>query len=144
MKFYIASKLENAENVKKLADVLKAHGWVHTYDWTKHGSVQKEGEERIKQVAENEINGVANADVVIVLLPGGRGTHAELGAANITNTATFIHAADDSLFLQAGNTCAFYFNKNVTRVVGDFLLLLEKLFEYEETLPKFCETRVEE
>lgn len=139
MKFYIASKLENAENVKRLAKVLKAFGWIHTYDWTKHGSVQKEGEQRIKEVAAMELNGVRNADVVIVLLPGGRGTHAELGAANIAEIPVFIHAYDDKLFLQDGNTCAFYWNKNVTRVVGDELVLLEKIFEYANNLPRVLE-----
>lgn len=136
MKFYIASKLENAENVIRIANVLKARGWIHTYDWTKHGSVQKEGEQRIKEVAQNEIRGVKNADIVIVLLPGGRGTHAELGAANVLDIPVFIHASDDSLFLQDGNTCAFYWNSNVTRVIGDELELLEEIFAYENALPK--------
>ena len=69
MKFYIASRLENAEMVKRVAEVLKAAGYIHTYDWTEHGSVQNEGQERIIQVAENEKVGVLNADMVIVILP---------------------------------------------------------------------------
>jgi len=39
MKFYIASRLENADIVKRVAAVLKAAGHTHTYDWTEHGSV---------------------------------------------------------------------------------------------------------
>ena len=35
MRFYIASGLENAETVSKLAKVLTAAGHTHTYDWTK-------------------------------------------------------------------------------------------------------------
>lgn len=136
MNFYIASKLENADNVKVVANVLKARGWKQTYDWTVHGSVQDSGEEVLTKVAEKEIHGVRESDIVIVLLPGGRGTHAELGAANITGKKVFIHAFDDSYFLQDGNTCAFYWNMNVTRVIGDYLLLLEKVFEYENSLPK--------
>ena len=75
MKFYIASKLENAEQVSKVASVLKAAGHEHTYDWTKHGSVKGEGENRLREVMQNEFFGVRDADMVIILMPGGRGTH---------------------------------------------------------------------
>lgn len=128
MNFYIASRLENAEMVKQMANVLKAMGWRHTYDWTEHGSVQNEGEERITEVAENELQGVRDADVVIVLLPGGRGTHAELGAANVLNKKVFVWAETDELFTR--ETCTFYWNHNVTRVTGDRFNLLEAIFAY--------------
>ena len=130
MKFYIASKLESAARVRELAEKLKSWGWQHTYDWTTHGSVQSEGQERLIEVAENEIQGVREADVVIVLLPGGRGTHAELGAANILRKPVFIWAESDGFFESNKKTCAFYWNQNVTRVIGDRLNLLIALFEY--------------
>ena len=78
-RYYIASALENAEQVRQVKARLDAAGWTHTYDWTVHGSVQKEGADRIREVASSESVGVFGADVIIVLLPGGRGTHAELG-----------------------------------------------------------------
>ena len=34
MKFYIASGLQNHEQVRSLAKLLKNSGWTHTYDWT--------------------------------------------------------------------------------------------------------------
>lgn len=88
-RFYIASKLENHERVRQLRDLLVAGGWRCTYDWTTHGSVRaQEGAPadgtlpaRIAGVASDELDGVMAADVVIALLPGGRGTHVELGAA---------------------------------------------------------------
>lgn len=132
MKFYIASKLENAKKVKRLANVLKASGWEQTYDWTKHGSVQKEGEQRLREVAGCELRGVKDAEVVIVMLPGARGTHAELGAANVLEKPVFIYAEDDSSFLQDERTCAFYWNENVVHVVGDELELLIQLFSFEK------------
>jgi nucleoside 2-deoxyribosyltransferase len=130
MKFYIASGLENAEMVTAFARVLKAYKWTHTYDWTVHGNVQEDGKTRLTEVATKEIKGVVDADVVIVLLPGGRGTHAELGAANALNRPVFIWAESEESFLLGGRTCAFYWNRNVTRVIGDRFKLLEALFEY--------------
>jgi len=57
MKYYIASSLENAEQVKRLIWLLKSWGWQVTYDWTKHGSVQAEGREVIKETAKKELAG---------------------------------------------------------------------------------------
>ena len=77
-----------------------------TYDWTQHGSVQDDGPERIAEVAAAESRGVYLADAVIVLLPGGRGTHAELGMAYALGKRIFIHgprAGED------GRECAFYY-----------------------------------
>lgn len=118
--------------VRSLSKVLKAYGLEHTYDWTKHGSVKTEEQTRIIQVAELELQGVKDADVVIVLLPGGRGTHAELGIANALRKKVFLWAETDELFLQDDRTCAFYWNINVERVVGDKFKLIERIFRYEE------------
>ena len=79
--YYIASGLENAPKVRELKAILDAAGCEHTYDWTVHGSVQKEGAERIAAVAAAESRGVLEGLTIIVLLPGGRGTHTELGMA---------------------------------------------------------------
>lgn len=132
MKFYIASKLENAATVSYLAAVLKEKfGWEHTYDWTVHGSVQGEGEARLTEVAEYELNGVRKADIVIVLLPGGRGTHVELGAALALGKRVYIWAETNEYFLHDERTCVFYWNNRVTRVVGDIKLLIEVLIPGE-------------
>lgn len=131
LKFYIASKLENAELVSSVAEVLKSLGWKHTYDWTVHGSVQGEGEARLTEVAEYELNGVRKADIVIVLLPGGRGTHVELGAALALGKRVYIWAETNEYFLHDERTCVFYWNNRVTRVVGDIKLLIEVLIPGE-------------
>lgn len=166
MKFYIASKLENAEEVSRVAQALKAAGHIHTYDWTVHGSVQDKGLQRIQEVAEAEKRGVIDADVVIVILPGGRGTHAELGIAlGAGNKEIVICAADNSLLSADNRTCAFYWNTGIHRVTGTedrWVNTLLKVYgkttpmnrltkrmgshvyytqgAYEETIPAECET----
>ncbi|MHC1695635.1 MAG: nucleoside 2-deoxyribosyltransferase [Eubacteriales bacterium] len=118
MKFYIASRLENAQTVKSVADILKAHGHQHTYDWTVHGSVCGKGKERLGEVAYKELQGVIEADVVIVILPGGRGTHTELGAALASHKQILICAEDDSFFKPDTNTCSFYWHGEARRITG--------------------------
>lgn len=118
MKFYIASRLENAETVRRVAAVLIAAGHKQTYDWTTHGSVQREGEKRITEVAQDETEGVKAADLVIVLLPGGRGTHVELGIAIGFNKSILLCAANKDLFMQDERTCAFYHHPITECVLG--------------------------
>ena len=130
IRYYIASRLENAPRGPDLKAILDARGcWVHTYDWTVHGSVQNEGEEVIRTVARMEAHGVERADVVIVLLPGGRGTHVELGMAIGFGNASHILVLSESAeidFGQDGRTCAFYHHSDVDRV-SSWGALIDKL-----------------
>ena len=118
MKFYIASKLENYEQVQYLRDRLKEQGWTHTYDWTQHGSVKSISTEILKEVAEKEFQGVKDADVVIVLTPQGRGTHVELGMALALDKKVFIWHENDKYFKCTEDTSSFYWLPNVHRLFG--------------------------
>ncbi|MCL2462234.1 MAG: toll/interleukin-1 receptor domain-containing protein [Defluviitaleaceae bacterium] len=119
MKFYIASKLENNEQARRLADMLKAAGWTHTYDWTAHGSVKETNKETLMAVGQKEAGGVRDADVVIVLTPQGRGTHTELGMALAFNKRIYLCHIDDTYFKCDDNTSAFYWLPQVTRLTGN-------------------------
>jgi hypothetical protein len=77
---YIASRLENSAVVIALRDYL-APRFVLAYDWTVHGNVKKEPLSYQSEIADNERKGVRDAMALIVILPGGRGTHIELGMA---------------------------------------------------------------
>lgn len=116
MKFYIASKLENVNDVRALKVLLESWGWTHSYDWTVHGSVQRAGCQVIRDVAAAEAQGVADADVVIVLLPGGRGTHVEIGMGIAAAKPVYIDSSDPGAdFGDDGRTCAFYHHPLVTK-----------------------------
>ena len=114
--FYIASRLENAAAVRALVAQLTSWGWVQSYDWTAHGSVQAGGEARIREVALLETRGVLRADLVIVLLPGGRGTHTELGIALGSGKRVILVAYFGEDLDEKGRTCAFYLHSHVTIV----------------------------
>jgi hypothetical protein len=59
-------------------DALKNRGHEISYDWTLHGSVKSVSKERLREVASLELDGISEADFVVVLLPGGNGTHSLL------------------------------------------------------------------
>lgn len=112
--FYIASSLSNATHVKTMAAELVNIGWAWTYDWTAHGPVADRGEEVITRVALAELKGVADADVLLVILPGGRGTHTELGAALALNKPVVIYSPTPfSITHPDGYKCAFYSHPSV-------------------------------
>ena len=127
MKFYIASKLENYEQVKKLAGLLELSGWEHTYDWTVDGSAKETDVETLKSVGQKEHDGVKSADIVIVLTPQGRGTHVELGMAIAFEKIVYIRHRDDKYFQCDDNTSAFYWLPNVNHFVGGIEELAEKM-----------------
>jgi len=118
MKFYIASLLNNYEQVQCLAKMLKAVGWIHTYDWTVQGPVKSTDSETLGAIGEKEFDGVKNADIVIVLTPQGRGTHTEFGMAIALNKKIYLCHIDDKYFKCDENTSSFYWLPQVRRIVG--------------------------
>lgn len=115
MRFYIATKLENHAAHNVIRDCLHERGWRITYDWTTHGPVWRLGEDTIRETAVKEVQGVSCADVVVVLWPGGRGTHVELGAAIALGKRIVIHAESGprGLLGIGPETCAFYWHPQV-------------------------------
>ena len=130
MRFYIASGLKNAENVRVAAQALTDLGHVHAYDWTRHGDVRKEGGERLAEVAAVELAAVTSSELVLVMLPGGCGTHTELGAALVApgDRRVWIYG-DKGFFASDERTCAFYFHPRVRRFSEDFSTVLAAISE---------------
>ena len=122
MKFYVATKLENFSEAQRVIKLLTDLGHTVTYDWTVHGSVYRDGLTRVREVAHLEAKGVRDADVVIVILTGGRGTHVELGMA-VAYGASVILYGTEAHFAIGPEACAFYRLDCVRHVTNDAELL---------------------
>ena len=139
--FYVASSLENADQVRGFAMALVRWGYDWTYDWTRQGSVQSAGETVIREVAMKEMNGIHDADVVFVLFPGGRGTHVELGAAIALMKRVVIVPRMPEPLMQ-DRICAFYLHPGVEIVRPDFTIdVIDREPTATEQLHKFFRTR---
>ncbi len=116
MKFYIATSLSRVTAHHTVRDILKK--WSHeiSYDWTLHGSVKSVSKERLREVASLELNGISEADFVVVLLPGGNGTHLELGFAIAREKKVFLHTEDPLIFELGPQTNAFYHHPDIIRL----------------------------
>lgn len=129
MKFYVASGVSNADKVNLAAAALRASGHERTYDWTGHGDVSKADPEFKRHVAASESQGVLEAELVVLLLPGRFGTHAELGMAlaTSTNKRILLWSETPAPFDGTEGFCVFYHHPAVERVVCPFHELLEQL-----------------
>ena len=116
MKFYVGSGMKNAKLVEYYQEKLKEAGWEQTYNWVKNINNDIDIDE-IREYAKLEQEGVINSDVVIILLPAGRGTHIELGMSLALNKKTFLCSLTEDEF-SIENTVAFYELPNVVKLVG--------------------------
>lgn len=116
MKYYIATSLSRAKDHNLIRDSLASLKYEISYDWTSHGSVKSVSLERLHEVAICELNGILESDFVVVLLPGGNGTHLELGYAIAIGKKIFLHSEEPSLFELGPQTNAFYHHPNLIRL----------------------------
>lgn len=135
MKYYIATSLSQQHWHNLLRDHLNKMDYQLTYDWTEHGSVKLEGENRLRQVAYNEMKGIQEADFVVGILPGGAGTHCELGLSIAWNKPLFLITEDPSLVSSSEKTCAFYYADHVYRKVGNLQKMPPFIMWIEDLLP---------
>lgn len=117
MKYYIATSLKRMDAHKKVKLSMEPYSYELAYDWTTHGSVKSESIGRLQEVAIAEIEGLAQADFVIVLLPGGVGTHTELGYAIRSGCPVFVHCESGQHFSLGDQTCAFYHHPQVQQLI---------------------------
>lgn len=129
MRFYVASGVSNAERVNAAARVLSARGYERTYDWTRHGDVSAEPPERKREVAKTEARAVLDAELVVLLLPGRFGTHAELGLAiaSCANKRILLWSESSAPFDGTDGFCVFYHHPAVERLVSSFDDFLQTL-----------------
>ncbi len=118
MKYYIATSTERIAAHNLVRDQLNQWGHVITNDWTTHGNVRNSSLARLREVAVAMVQGVVEADFVLVLLPGGKGTHTELGLSLGGGKKVFIHSEDPSAFELGPQVCAFYHHPSVVRLSG--------------------------
>lgn len=117
MKFYIATSLSRVAAHHQVRDGLVQLGHEISYDWTSHGgSVRSVSKERLQEVALFELNGIADSDFIVVLLPGGNGTHLELGFSIAKGKKIFLHTEDPLLFELGPQTNAFYYHPGVIQL----------------------------
>ena len=130
MKFYIGSGMKNCELVNNDAKLLKENGWEQTYDWVKNVSDDVSLEDMI-EYATLESQGIVDSDVVIILLPAGRGAHIELGMAMALNKRVILCSTTKEEF-SIENTVAFYELPKIAKLIGTAEENIKKIIKSKE------------
>lgn len=117
MNFYIGSGMKNCELVNYYAKILKENDWKQTYNWVENINDDVSIED-MTAYAKLESQGIIDSDVVIILLPAGRGAHIELGMALALNKKIFLCSATKEEF-SIENTVAFYGLPSIIQLVGN-------------------------
>jgi len=113
--FYTASSFQNKNDVKYVNQQLAVKGYELTYDWTENQRARSLVE--LCTIGEYEIQGVKDADFLIVLLPGGKGSHIEMGIALGLGKKVYLFSPNNQVYELAA-TSTFYHVSLVTIYVG--------------------------
>lgn len=128
-KFYVASSIRNMGAVNYVTKQLVNRGYVHTYDWTKNAYASEEEKltiEDLKGIGQHEKNAIIESDLIVVILPGGKGTHIELGIALGLGKKIFLYSPDRAVD-QVETTSTFYHLPAVEKCYGTLDELVDKI-----------------
>lgn len=135
-KFYVASSFRNVVNVRYVAQSLESKGYVNTYDWTQNASVHNARTVSLgdlRSIGQHEKDAVIDADVVVILLPGGKGTHVELGIAIARGRRTILHSPDE-VINNLESTSTFYHLPELEKCHGTLDDLLAMIVDRDVTV----------
>jgi nucleoside 2-deoxyribosyltransferase len=115
--FYLSTQKDRNDEASPLLEALEAKGWERSFNWSGR---EASSESEYADLAVAEIAGIRSADVVIVILPGGRGTHVEIGAALAMGKPIVLHAPNRKS-LETPYPCAFHYHPTVKLVFSEQL-----------------------
>lgn len=116
-RFYVATGIERTAEADAAADLFRRAGWVQTYRWAAHGRVLDPA--RWRGTALLESAGVQTADLVVLLLPGAKGSHTELGQALAADVPVLLSADWELVYYPDGGTCIFYHHPRVKHILPE-------------------------
>ncbi|MEQ2465262.1 group-specific protein [Niallia sp. Sow4_A1] len=121
-RFYVASSFKNIEIVRLVSKNLQNKGYIYTYDWTVNESASTI--EDLREIGLNEKNAVMDADIIIVILPAGKGSHIELGIALGQGKRIYLYSPNDEVN-NLDTTSTFYHLSEVQKCMGTIEELVE-------------------
>lgn len=124
MKYYIASSFANKEIVRLTIKSLNNLGFINTYNWTLNEKA--DNKLKLKNIGIEELNAVKDADILIAILPGGKGTHIEMGIAIGFNKPVLIAYFNKEL-ISVDNSATFYHLDNVKHILVTEENIVDKL-----------------
>lgn len=111
MTVYVATKLANVEKARECVRLFKEAKINISYEWMTHGSLHEASPEQRAEFAKKEVEGARTCDILVAILPGGRGTHCEIGVALGLKKPVILVVEDEGFIEGAeGYFCLFYYH----------------------------------
>jgi len=108
--------------LQDVSNKLKNIGFIHTYDWTVNDNAKTL--EELREIGEKEKNSFIEADIVVVLLPAGKGSHIELGIAIGNGKKVYLYSPNKEID-NIETTSTFYHLTEIERCYGTLDELVE-------------------
>ena len=124
MKFYVASSFKNIQQVRYVSERLKREGLIQSYDWTQNERASQL--EDLERIGQEEKQAVMDSDIVIVLLPAGKGSHIELGIALGLHKKIFLFSPNEEV-KNLAETSTFYHLPSIKKCYGNLEDLLKMI-----------------
>lgn len=124
LKFYVSTGYENKERAAELAEVIEAFGGYVTCKWWNLSSAPDTS--NLSQIGELEIEGIRNADIMIVMMPGKYGTHTEFGVALALGKKIILYASSEL------GEVPFYWCKGIKQVIGGEIALVKEILKMRD------------
>jgi nucleoside 2-deoxyribosyltransferase len=106
-RLYISTGWGNRAEAQRAALLAEAQGWEITYKWWTHHERDFDHRADRMRIATAEWEAIVTSRAVLVILPGGRGTHVELGMA-LAQGRPVVMVAKRQQLLENGAACAFH------------------------------------
>ncbi|MET1015047.1 MAG: group-specific protein [Paenisporosarcina sp.] len=124
MKFYVASSFQNINQVRTITKELIQIGGHLSYDWTLNE--RADSIEDLQRIGSLEKAAIEDSELVIIVLPGGNGTHIELGLA-IAGKKKIILFSPDHKIMDAETSTTFYHLPEIEKCFGSIEKCIDKV-----------------
>ena len=116
LSYYIATSVDGIPEYKALDRVLKASGFIPSYDWTKDNIEEDMPSDEKAVLKARNLEGILESDIVIVILPAWSETHFAMGFALGKGKRVILVGTQVDLGGLRGRECLYYSAKEVTRI----------------------------
>lgn len=127
MKFYVGSSFKNNQLVNYISKEFSKFDWENTHNWAENIKVNETQSDLISSSIQ-EKEAIKSADVIIIVLPGGLGTHIEIGMALAWEKKVYLCSTDEKLL---NGTVNFYYLPDIIKLSGNIDDIIQKIIKLE-------------
>ena len=129
LRFYVASRFENKDEVRSIQKLLIDKGYELSYNWCDHEGID---DHKKKEYGIADIAGVRQSDFLVVCWPGFTGTKLEIGAALAVRIPVYILGCKGPDQMESdGRGTSVFWHHPLINFCGDTDELIDRIESYQ-------------